>query len=53
MTARQTIANEWKSSSLSLVETKIRVTQAMVYAKMEAVLHDRIKNYKIYIIEFC
>lgn len=53
MTARLTIAKGWKSSSLSLVGTRIRVTQEMVYAKVEAVLHDRIKNYKICIIEFC
>lgn len=44
--AKQTIAKAWKTPHLTILEIKNRVTRAMVHAKIEGVLLDRVKKFK-------
>lgn len=44
--AKQTIAKAWKSPHLSIVETKNRITRAMIHAKVEAILVVKVKKYE-------
>lgn len=42
----QTIAKACKTSNLNITETRNRVTRAMIHAKVEAVLLDRVIKYE-------
>lgn len=45
MASKQKIAKSWKSDSISTIETKNRVTQAMNQAKIEAIVMDKVLKY--------
>lgn len=45
--AKQTTAKAWKNSQLTVLETKNRVTRAMVHAKIGAVLLDRVRKFEL------
>lgn len=44
--AKQSIAKAWKSSTLCIVLVKHRVTQAMIHAKTEAILLDKLSKFE-------
>lgn len=47
MTAsKQTIARAWKTTTLCTLETKNRMTQAMIHSKIEATILDRIPKHR-------
>lgn len=46
MAAKQSIAKSWKSKTLCIVLVKHRITQAMIHAKTEAILLDKLSKFK-------